>query len=83
MAFGTRDGQGALFANDLKETAQQPDYTGNVRIAGVLYRLAGWQREARSGRSWLSLKAQPDNAEGSGQEAPLPAQAATAARRRN
>jgi hypothetical protein len=59
MAFETREGQGALFVNDRKETEQQPDYRGNVRIAGVLYRLSGWRRDS-NGKRWLSLAIQPD-----------------------
>jgi hypothetical protein len=54
MAFETREGQGALFVNDRKETEQQPDYRGNVRIGGVLYRLSGWRRDS-NGKRWLSL----------------------------
>jgi crossover junction endodeoxyribonuclease RuvC len=57
--FETRDGQGALFVNDRKE-GEQPDYSGNVRIGGVLYRLAGWKRTSRSGTKWLALKIESD-----------------------
>ena len=60
MAFETREGQGALFQNDRKDKDGQPDYRGNVRIGGVLYRLSGWRRESNSGTRWLSLAVQPD-----------------------
>jgi hypothetical protein len=59
MAFETREGEGSLFSNH-KTTEQQPDFTGRCRLGGVLYRLAGWNREAQSGRHWMALKIQPD-----------------------
>ena len=54
MSFEVREGQGALFVNERKE-GQQPDYRGNARIGGVLYRLSGWRRESNGGKRWLSL----------------------------
>jgi uncharacterized protein (DUF736 family) len=60
MAFETREGQGALFVNDRKEKDDQPDYRGNVRIGGALYRLSGWRRESNGGKRWVSLAIQPD-----------------------
>ena len=59
MAFETREGQGALFTNDRKEKADQPDYRGKVRIGGVLYYLSGWERRSNGGTRWLALKAEP------------------------
>jgi hypothetical protein len=59
MPFETREGQGALFTNDRKQKDAEPDYRGNVRIGGVLYRLAGWRRDS-NGKRWLSLAIQPD-----------------------
>ena len=60
MPFETREGQGALFTNDRKEPgSQQPDYRGNLRIGGVLYRISGWRKDS-SGKRWLSLNIQPD-----------------------
>jgi uncharacterized protein (DUF736 family) len=48
--------RGALFKNDRKATAQQPDYQGEATIAGAKYRVAGWLRTSRAGRNYLSLK---------------------------
>ena len=60
MAYETREGQGALFANDRKDRDGQPDYRGQVRVGGVLYRVSGWRRESSRGTRWLSLAIQPD-----------------------
>ena len=81
MTFEVREGQGALFANERKE-GQQPDYNGNVRINGVLYRLAGWKRTSKAGQRWLSLKAQPDQgtAQSPSDTPPATAQAPKAAK---
>ncbi len=74
MAFETREGQGALFVNDRKEADSQPDYRGNVRIGGVLYRLSGWRRESNGGKRWLSLAVQADQRGEKAQEQPAAAQ---------
>lgn len=55
MTYEVRESEGSLFANERKE-GQQPDYRGSVRIGGVLYRLSGWKRTAKSGTRWLALK---------------------------
>jgi len=43
----TKDYSGALFKNSRKDEGgpNAPDYTGDVLIAGVRYRLAGWMKE--------------------------------------
>jgi len=40
----TNDNSGALFKNTKKDEGNpnQPDYSGDLLIAGVRYRLAGW-----------------------------------------
>ena len=60
MAYQIREGQGSLFANEDKETERHPDYTGNVRLGGVLYRLAAWNRRAASGTEYLAISAKPE-----------------------
>ena len=61
MAFETREGQGGLFKNDRKEKPSHPDYQGELRIGGVLYRVSAWVRESqKSGRKWMSLDIKPD-----------------------
>jgi hypothetical protein len=45
-----RDMSGALFRNKLKEKDAQPDYNGDVTIAGVKYRLAGWLKDGKNGK---------------------------------
>jgi hypothetical protein len=54
---GARDMAGALFRNPRKEKDSQPDYNGDVTIGGVKYRLAGWLKESKSGKKFLSLAA--------------------------
>ena len=58
MSYEVREGTGALFPNAGKKDAQ-PDCRGDIRIAGVLYRLAGWWRESKAGTRYLSLKITP------------------------
>lgn len=60
MPYETCESEESLFANERKEGEKQPDYRGTVRIAGVLYRLSGWKRTAKSGTRWLALKIDKD-----------------------
>jgi len=61
MPYETKDGSGSLFRNRDKTSAQQPDYSGKLRVAGVVYRLAGWKQTSKDGKTtYLSLKVTPD-----------------------
>ena len=47
--------RGALFRNEKKEKENQPDYTGNVEVEGTKYNMAGWMRDAKSGKKYMSI----------------------------
>ena len=51
------DMRGALFRETNKKSEKAPDMTGHLTIDGVRYRLAGWTREGKDGRKFLSLAA--------------------------
>jgi hypothetical protein len=53
--FEHRELSGSVFKNGFKEKPNQPDYTGEAKIGGVLYRVSGWIKETRSGDKFLSL----------------------------
>jgi len=55
MPYEQRDNSGSLFKIDEKESDRHPDYTGKAMVGGTEYRLAGWLKEARSGKRYLSL----------------------------
>jgi hypothetical protein len=57
MAYEIKDGQGSLFKNDKDGNEKRPDCTGYVQIDGVMYNLAGWWKDSKSGSKFLSLKA--------------------------
>jgi hypothetical protein len=58
----TKDNSGVLFENSKKEDGNpnQPDYTGDLLIGGVRYRLAGWIKESARGK-FLSLSVRRDD----------------------
>ena len=61
--FQQKDGEGALFQNSRKETAQHPDYSGSIMVAGVEYWLSGWKKESKDGtKKYLSLSVRPKKA---------------------
>ena len=50
----------SLFAEENKTSENGPDYTGEVDIGGVKYRLAGWKRVSKkSGKKFLSGAIEP------------------------
>jgi uncharacterized protein (DUF736 family) len=55
MAYEHREGGGALFKNDKKESDKHPDYKGTIMLGGKVYQIAGWKKEGTKG-TFLSLK---------------------------
>ena len=45
-----KDNSGVLFKNDKKESANQPDYKGNITVDGQEYWLSAWIKEGKSGK---------------------------------
>lgn len=57
--YETKDGEGALFKNEDRESEQHPHYRGNIRINGQDYWLSAWLKESKAGKKYMSLSAQP------------------------
>ena len=47
--------KGVLFRETDKESDKHPDMTGKINVDGKEYRLAGWTRESKNGKRFLSL----------------------------
>jgi hypothetical protein len=60
--FETRDGEGALFKNEDRESEQHPHYRGNIKINGQEYWLSSWIKESKAGKKYMTLSAQPKQA---------------------
>lgn len=60
--YETKDGQGALFKNEDRESETHPNYRGNIRINGQEYWLSAWLKESKGGKKYMSLSAQPKQA---------------------
>ena len=53
--------RGILFQEQDKKTDKSPDYTGKLNVEGKEYRLAGWKRQSKNGKPFLSLSiSEPD-----------------------
>lgn len=55
MAYEMKPGQGSMFRADKQGSDRAPDYEGKANIGGTFYRIAGWIKEGKEGRKWLSL----------------------------
>lgn len=53
--YEQRDMSGTLFINRNKTKDTSPDMTGDVMIGGHTYRIAAWNKQSKSGFSFLSL----------------------------
>lgn len=47
--------RGVLFLETNKESDKHPDYTGKINVEGKEFRLAGWKRQSKNGKGYLSL----------------------------
>ena len=56
MAYDIKEMTGSLFENNDKRSDKSPDFTGNCKIGGKEYRLAGWWTTSGGGTDYLSLK---------------------------
>jgi uncharacterized protein (DUF736 family) len=54
--YQPKEGTGSLFKNEKKTADNQPDYKGNLMQGGTLYELAGWVKESKTGKKFVSLK---------------------------
>ena len=59
MAYEQKDGSGALFKNDDKQSETHPDYKGTIRVGGQDYWLSSWIKTSKAGQKYMSLSAQP------------------------
>lgn len=62
-AFETRDFSGSLFENAKKTEDKHPDLNGKCCIEGVLYWVAGWNKESKKGVEYVSLAFTPVQSE--------------------
>lgn len=50
--------RGVLFKNDRKESANHPDYKGQIDVDGVEFWLSAWIKEGKNGK-FMSLSIKP------------------------
>ena len=57
-----KNNSGVLFKSDKKETANHPDYKGNITVDGVDYWLSAWIKEGKNGK-FMGLAVNPKEAQ--------------------
>ena len=66
MAYEVKEKGGSMFPNDKKGNDKAPDMTGNVKIDGKIWNVAGWKTKSKQGKAYLSLKvSEPQDSNGS------------------
>ena len=60
MAYEHMEGKGNLFKSEPK-SENSPSYRGEILLGGVLYELAGWVKEGKTGK-FFSLAGKPKEA---------------------
>lgn len=50
--------RGVLFPNDKKGNEKRPDFTGDLNVDGVEYKLSAWKKMSKQGNSFLSISVQ-------------------------
>lgn len=51
-----KQNNGVLFKNGFQKTDKSPDYTGELDVNGVRYKIAAWNNLSKSGAGYMSLK---------------------------
>jgi uncharacterized protein (DUF736 family) len=54
--FTHKEGAGSLFKNEKKTAENQPDYRGEIMLKGETLVIAGWVKESKTGKKFVSLK---------------------------
>ena len=50
--------RGVLFPNDKKGNEKRPDFTGDLNVGGVEYRLSARKKASKQGNNFLSISVQ-------------------------
>ena len=58
MSNWSNENRGALFPNDKKGNEKRPDFTGDLNVGGVEYRLSAWKKASKQGNNCLSISVQ-------------------------
>ena len=53
--FVEKDMSGALWNNDDKQKAEQPDWRGTVTVGGTQYWISGWKKVTKDRAEYISL----------------------------
>ena len=54
--YEQKEGQGSLFKNEKKTNDKQPDYRGSLKWHNQTLNVAGWVKDSKNGKKFLSLK---------------------------
>lgn len=70
MAFEQKDMTGTLFINERKQKDTHPDYTGKIKIDGRVWDLSAWEKQTKTGGTFLSISVKTEWVKPQGEQLP-------------
>lgn len=71
MAFD-KTNTGALFINKTPKSPKSPNFSGNINIDGVDYRIVGWTKVGKTGDKFISISVDEPMKKDTPKEEPVP-----------
>ena len=66
MADYDNTNRGAMFIETDKKSDKGPDYSGSLNVEGKEYRIAGWKKESKGGKRFISISISEPRQQGGG-----------------
>ena len=60
-SFVHNESSGSLFVNTYRKSENQPTHKGSCNIGGTNYNIGAWEKESKTGNTFLSLKFTPED----------------------
>lgn len=68
--MANKEGCGAIFRNNSKQSDKSPDYTGSITLNGKEIKLSCWVATSKLGVKYFSVKVAENHKQAATQEAP-------------
>ncbi len=56
MPLDVKEKEGVVFPTKEKKTENSPDFSGNLKVEGVVYSVACWQNTSKAGKPYITMR---------------------------